>query len=222
MVAADGYPDSLVLCTIDSIFSTASHYKSVTNVVAEYCAYRRNHGGNPYRDGIKELLATFEEVGGSAGWAKLVDNRKPAHTKPGALMKAEVILRAARALKSVDIMSLVDLHELHAQDEHVTPVKAIARPQDDAFGLCAGPCLPSVRELRERKLVKDEDRHVMWLTDPIRSRANSFRFSGRQRVGTTRRTVHRWVESGRIESTKNELGKTRIISDPASSTTPRS
>jgi hypothetical protein len=40
-IAADGYPESLALCVIDSIFSTGSHYTSVINVVAEYCKYRR-------------------------------------------------------------------------------------------------------------------------------------------------------------------------------------
>ena len=37
---------------------------------------------------------------------------------------------------------------------------------------------------------------------------------------TRRRTVHPWVEFGRIESTTNELGQTRKISDPASLPTP--
>jgi hypothetical protein len=124
-ITADGYPNSLALCVIDSIFSTGSHYQSVINVVAEYCKYRRNRGGDPYTDGIKELLATFEDVGGSTGWAKLVDNHKPAHTKPGALLKAEVIHRAAKALKSVNIWTVADLHKLHAEDEHLMAVKNV-------------------------------------------------------------------------------------------------
>lgn len=124
-IAADGYPNSLALCIIDSIFSTGSHYQSVINVVAEYCKYRKNQGGDPYTDGTKELLATFKEVGDSAGWAKLVDNHKPAHTKPGALLKAEVIQRAAQALKSAKIWTVTDLHKLHAQDEHLTPLKKV-------------------------------------------------------------------------------------------------
>ena len=37
-IAADGYPHSLALCIIDSVFSTGSHYKSVINVVNEYRA----------------------------------------------------------------------------------------------------------------------------------------------------------------------------------------
>ncbi|MFC9353308.1 hypothetical protein [Arthrobacter sp. NPDC057013] len=40
-IAADGYPHSLALCIIDSIFSTGSHYNSGINVVTEYRAHRR-------------------------------------------------------------------------------------------------------------------------------------------------------------------------------------
>ncbi|WAH97795.1 hypothetical protein [Arthrobacter sp. MMS18-M83] len=122
-IAAGGYPDSLALCIIDSIFSTGSHYQSVINVVAEYCKYRKDQGADPYTDGTKELLATFEEVGGSAGWAKLVDNHKPAHTKPGALPKTEVIYRATKVLDDLGITTVAALHELHAVDDHLTPVK---------------------------------------------------------------------------------------------------
>jgi len=124
-ITADGYPNSLALCVIDSIFSTGSHYQSVINVVAEYCRYRKNKGGDPYIDSIKELLATFAEAGGSLAWAKLVDNHKPAHTKPGALLKAEVVLRAAKALESVDIRNVADLHKLHAEDERLAAVKDV-------------------------------------------------------------------------------------------------
>ena len=113
----------MALCIIDSIFSTGSHYQSVTNVVAEYCNYRKAQGGDPCADGTKELLGTFQQAGGSAGWAELVDNHKPAHTKPGALLKAEVIYRAATVLDKLDITTVAALHELHAKDDHLTPVK---------------------------------------------------------------------------------------------------
>lgn len=80
----------MAIAIIDSIFSTGSHYQSVINVVNRCREYRQVQG-DADRDGIKELLATFEEAGGSAGWAELVNNRKPAHTQPDAPLKAEVI-----------------------------------------------------------------------------------------------------------------------------------
>ncbi|MDQ0825359.1 hypothetical protein QFZ60_001532 [Arthrobacter sp. B2I5] len=102
-ITADGYPDSLALSIIDSIYSTGSKYQSVINVVNEYRAYRKAQGGDADRDGTSELLQTFKEAGGSAGWAELVNNRKPAHTKKNAPLKAEVIRRAAERLQAEDL-----------------------------------------------------------------------------------------------------------------------
>ncbi|XAS73387.1 hypothetical protein VUN82_05970 [Micrococcaceae bacterium Sec5.1] len=101
-IEADGYPDSLALCIIDSIFSTGAHYSSVVNVVTAYRAMRRAQGGDPNTDGVQELLTSFEAVGGSSGWAEAVNNRKPAHTRAGAPLKAEVVYRAALALASLE------------------------------------------------------------------------------------------------------------------------
>ncbi|WP_437770665.1 hypothetical protein [Arthrobacter sp. KNU40] len=102
-ITADGYPKSLALSMIDSIYSTGSKYKAVTNVVNEYRAYRKARGGDADRDGTRELLETFKDAGGSAEWAELVNNRKPAHTKKNAPLKAEVIRRAAELLQHKDL-----------------------------------------------------------------------------------------------------------------------
>lgn len=53
----DGYPNSLALCIIESIYSTGSHYSSVVNVIERYKA----SGG--VQDGAKELARskTLEE-----------------------------------------------------------------------------------------------------------------------------------------------------------------
>lgn len=125
-ITANGYPGSLALCIIDSIFSTGSHYQSGINVVDAYCANRNAEGGDPQRDGVQELLASFEMVGGSAEWAKTVDNHKPAHTKPGALLKAEVVHRAALALKGLEgggIFTTRDMHTEFSKDEELKRIK---------------------------------------------------------------------------------------------------
>lgn len=109
-ITADGYPDSLALSIIDSIYSTGSKYQAVINVVNEYRAYRKAQGGDADREGTSELLQTFKEAGGSAGWAELVNNRKPAHTKKNAPLKAEVIPRGAERLQADDL-------EITTQDE---------------------------------------------------------------------------------------------------------
>ena len=47
----DGYPESLALCIIDSIYSTGARYSSVLNVAKRYREYRLDQGGNPDTDG---------------------------------------------------------------------------------------------------------------------------------------------------------------------------
>lgn len=123
-MTADGYVHSLALCIIDSIYSTGSNYQAVINVVNEYREYRRAQGGDADRDGTKELLATFNEAGGSAGWAELVNNRKPAHTKANAPLKAEVIRQAAEVLHcELGYRTRDDLHKAYADDENLESLK---------------------------------------------------------------------------------------------------
>lgn len=123
-ITADGYPHSLALSIIDSIYSTGSNYQAVINVVNAYRAYRRVQGGDADRDGTEELLATFKEAGGSAGWAELVNNRKPAHTKPNAPMKAEVIRQASEVLQNqLGYKTREDLHTAQAKDENLKTLK---------------------------------------------------------------------------------------------------
>jgi hypothetical protein len=125
-IEADGYPDSLALGIIDSIFSTGSHYSSVVNVITAYRAMRRAQGGDPNTDGVQELLASFDALGGSAGWAEAVNNRKPAHTGHGALLKAEVVYRAALTLASLDggrIETAADVREEFYRDPELERIK---------------------------------------------------------------------------------------------------
>ncbi|WP_369746192.1 hypothetical protein [Paenarthrobacter sp. AMU7] len=125
-IEADGYPDSLALGIIDSIFSTGSHYTSVVNVITAYRAMRRAEAGDPNSDGVRELLASFDALGGSAGWAEAVNNRKPAHTGDGALLKAEVVYRAALTLASLEdrpIETAADVREAFQRDPELKRIK---------------------------------------------------------------------------------------------------
>lgn len=69
------------------------------------------------------LLATFEEAGGSAEWAELVDNRKPAHTGPEAPLKAAVIQRAATVLQELRITTRDDVHAVYAKNHSFDELK---------------------------------------------------------------------------------------------------
>lgn len=120
-----GYPDSLALCIMDSIWSTGPTYQSVLNVVARYSAFRLTNGGLADGDGTEELLDTFEKVGGSDAFANLVKNHKPAHTHPGALLKAEIVRQTAAVLSGMGITTMADVRAEYAQDQHLTRIKKV-------------------------------------------------------------------------------------------------
>lgn len=113
----EGYPDSLALCIIDSLYSTGSHYTSVINVINKY---KTTEGVS---HGAQDLLESIEKAGGPRGWAEnVVGNLKPAHTKPHALLKAEIIERAAQLMVDLGIDTVKDLRttvETSPQDNPV-------------------------------------------------------------------------------------------------------
>lgn len=103
-IAPEGYPKSLALCIIDSIYSTGSHYSSVVNVINRYRAARGHN------DGAVALLESISAAGGPQAWAGTVaNNLKPAHTKVGAPLKAEVIERAAELMVAHGVDTVEDL-----------------------------------------------------------------------------------------------------------------
>jgi hypothetical protein len=108
--APDGYRDGLALCVVDSVQSTGVTYSSVENVVARYRAYRRAQGGDPNADGVPELLATFEELGGPDGWANKIGNSNRTSTR-GGVLKSEAIRDAARVLEARGIGTTAAIRE---------------------------------------------------------------------------------------------------------------
>lgn len=120
--APDGYRDGLALCVIDSVQSTGVTYSSVENVVARYRAYRRAQGGDPNRDGVAELLATFDELDGPDGWAKTIGNSNRTSTRSGVL-KSEAIRDAARVLDLEGIGSTAALRKSAEDDVRLEQVR---------------------------------------------------------------------------------------------------
>jgi hypothetical protein len=119
----EGYPESLALCIIDSIYSTGARYSSVLNVAKRYRDYRLDQGGNPDTDGADELRATIDELGGPDPWATCIGNRRPTSTAKGAPLKAEAIRQIATTLPSLGIRSNADLRAA-ADAEELDPIKA--------------------------------------------------------------------------------------------------
>lgn len=122
-ITADGYPNSLALCVIDSLWSTGPSYGAVQNVVARYSAHRRLNGHDASQDGICELLDVFTDVGGSAGFAELVNNHNRSYSDDNAPLKAEVVYQAVLALHKMRVRTMKDLHSQYAMDEHLTDLK---------------------------------------------------------------------------------------------------
>lgn len=115
----DGYPESLALCIIDSLYSTGSHYTSVLNVIRRY-KERYPAGGT---HGAEDLLRSITEAGGAQRWAEdVVQNRKPAHTHPGALLKAEIIEQAAQLMLDLGIRTVPDLRRVVEEKPQDNPV----------------------------------------------------------------------------------------------------
>lgn len=88
-------------------------------------AYRRAEGGDADYDGTAELLSTFADVGGSAVvWAdKVVNNRKPAHTKKHAPLKAEVFRQAAEKLNGLGYTRRDHLRRAYGEDKELKALK---------------------------------------------------------------------------------------------------
>jgi hypothetical protein len=122
-VEPDGYPESLALCIIDSIYSTGAHYTSVRNVIDRYRAYRSDQGGEPNTDGVEQLLKTIEDLGGPDPWAASIGNRRPTSTAANAPLKAEAIHQVATTLGRLGIKSADDLR-VAARDEALIAAKA--------------------------------------------------------------------------------------------------
>lgn len=100
----DGYPESLALCIIDSIYSTGSHYSSVVKVVERYKSACSDS------DGSRALAQSIQKSGGARQWASsIAHNLKPAHTRSGAPLKAEIIEQAADLMIKLKIDTVPDL-----------------------------------------------------------------------------------------------------------------
>lgn len=113
----EGYPDSLALCIIDSLYSTGSHYTSVVNVITKY----KTTEGTSH--GAQDLLDSIEEAGGPRGWAEnVVGNLKPAHTKAHAPLKAEIIERAAQLMVDLGIDTVEELRTVVEASPQENPV----------------------------------------------------------------------------------------------------
>lgn len=130
-----GYPKSLALCIIDSIYSTGARYTSVINVVARHRAYRAEQGGDADTDGVEELLTTIAELGGADEWATRIGNRRPTSTAQNAPLKsAAIVVDVASKLADLDVRTTDQLRAC----VHTNALKAVERAWRTAPGQRSG------------------------------------------------------------------------------------
>lgn len=113
----DGYPSSLALCIIDSIYSTGARYSSVVKIVGRYRQYRAERGGVADTDGTDELASTIADLGGPDPWATRIGNRRPTSTAAGAPLKAASIAALTVALPEHGVRTTDDLRSVAARPE---------------------------------------------------------------------------------------------------------
>lgn len=115
-ISADGYPGSLALCVIDSVFSIGVKYQGVVNVVRRYRAYRLSQSGNADSDGCLELMGSFQHLGGPDGWAAKFENKQRTSTKSG-ILKSDAVLRESQVLAEHGVWTVHDLRSKSSRGE---------------------------------------------------------------------------------------------------------
>ena len=98
----EGYPGSLALCVLDAIWSVSVRYPIVRGVIQRYRSQRRFRG-DPDQDGLPELLAFYDTIGGVDSFIDEVGTRNRVSTQPGAVYKGEAVFRAATELHNLGI-----------------------------------------------------------------------------------------------------------------------
>ena len=105
-----GYPDSLALSILDSIWSLNVRYVVASGVVSRYRHHRQWQGGAE-RDGCSDLISVFSDLGGVAEFNRKIGTRNKVSTQPGAATKGEAVLLAATALHELGIDTADDFRE---------------------------------------------------------------------------------------------------------------
>lgn len=105
----DGYPNSLALCILDSIWSIGVNYdRHVVPVLKRNCQMAADAGRDANRDTPCDLVTTIEQVGGSDAFADGVGSRHRTSSRNG-IMKAEAVGEAAQLFCGNGILAAADL-----------------------------------------------------------------------------------------------------------------
>ncbi len=109
MSAADAPRDGLAVCVLDALWSADDLGSGPADgVLGLYRELREQDWGDPDADGVEELLAQIDAIGGPAQWANLTRKRLP-----GASTRVEV-LRATAVVEACDLLIGADLRSTSA------------------------------------------------------------------------------------------------------------
>jgi len=123
-ISGYGYPDSLALCAIDSVYSLRAHYSGVQRAVASYRASRAADGANAACDSLSDLVDAIARAGGAEAAARnLFDNVQFA---PGTRRrKAEALYGVSRRLAAAGISEASALRDAAGDPAYLRTIKAV-------------------------------------------------------------------------------------------------
>ena len=91
--------------------------------VQRYRSYRAGQGGDADTDGVTELLANVETLGGPQQWAAQIGNRRPTSTTKDAPLRSVALTEAAQAFVALGIRTIEDLRVTAADPERTKKAK---------------------------------------------------------------------------------------------------
>ena len=156
-----GYPDSLALCAIDSVYSLGVRYGATKNVVKRYREHRAESGGNPQHDNLTDLMAAIDAAGGPESAAStLFDNN---NLTPGAHTLKSVALASAarRVIEQTGCNTTEDLRKASVDPEALRAIGTAWRSEPGLgpaswsyFGMLAGVDGVKVDRMIQRYVTK--------------------------------------------------------------------
>lgn len=104
-----GHPESLALCVLEALWTEEGHDDSAADVLAMYRELREQDWGDAELDGVSELAAQIEIVGGPASWAALLKRRNPASSTRVGVRNTTAVVEACELLTGSQLLTTAEL-----------------------------------------------------------------------------------------------------------------
>jgi hypothetical protein len=115
-VSAAGPSDGLAVCVLDALYSADDLGAGEAAAVLElYRELREQDWGDPATDGIEELVAQIDAIGGPAMWADLIRKRLPEASTRVEMLRATAVIEAGELLIAAGVRSTAELRAADAQ-----------------------------------------------------------------------------------------------------------